>query len=103
MTEEVGSWLLQCVLLFDPLATIGHILRLEIDCNEGLLWIIIQSLFLLWKRRNAQKKASLQNCIPILKAEAEILTRTRHHNTAISAMDIIENNLRNPSQALSQT
>ena len=100
MTEEVGFWLLQCVLMFDPLTTPGRILRLEIDCNDGLLWVIIQSLFFSWKKRIAMKKSSLQNCLPILKAEADILSRTCHHNTAISAIDIIENNLRNPSLAL---
>ena len=88
MTKEVGSWLLQCVLMFDPLATPSHILQLEVD---GLIWIIIQSLFYSWKKRISPKKSNRHNCLPTLKAEADNLSRSRHQNTALSAIDIIEN------------
>ena len=92
MTEEVGAWLSHCVLKFDPLASPSHILRLEVVGNEGLLWIIIQTLFYLWNKRTSLKKSNLQNCLSSLKAEVEILARTRHQLTALSALDIIENN-----------
>ena len=85
-------WLLHSVIMFDPHATPSRILRLEVDGNDGLSWVIIQSLFFSWKKRSASKKSKLQDCLSSLKFEANILSRSRHQNAALSAIYIIENN-----------
>ena len=82
LTSEVGAWLLNLVRQYDPLLTPTQILRLEIEGGDGLVWVVINTMYFCWKRRSDRKKANLVECLANLTADLNILADTRYQGIA---------------------
>ena len=89
LSECVGNWLLNVVKSHDEDATTTSILSLDLTICEGLIWIIIQTLFFIWTKRTKNKRADLQECLANLSDTTQILSGTRHEMIASSITQIL--------------
>ena len=81
LSENVGNWLTKIVEQTIPLSSPALVLKLDMDGNEALIWIVVRTLLFIWKLRQRNKTASLVDCLATLTSEVKILASTRHSIT----------------------
>ena len=65
---NTGSWMLNLVLQVDPPARADRISKLEVAGSEALIWIVVQTLNFIWRKRSNGKTAGLEECQAMLLA-----------------------------------
>ena len=91
MTDNMGYWLLSTFRQQDPLANPLRILKLEIEGSDGLVWVTIQSLLLVYNSRKAGKPAAVIEIKAKMMADITLLLNTNHNNMATLALSLIQN------------
>ena len=81
LSSDVGDWLSDRVREIDNLATETMILRMDFSGGDGLVWVVLATLSILWEFRNKGKHINLNECKAILMSELETLENTKHQNT----------------------
>ena len=90
MTNEVGEWLINLVKQCIQSATPSQILKLDICSSDALIWVIANTLSFLWSSRMTGKSADLVQCMAKLSSDLIIMCDTKHNNTAVAALDLIQ-------------
>ena len=88
MSREVGDWLEKLVAAIEPDCSIDAMLKYEVD-DTSLTWILSHAFLFMWEKRQKNKKSFLNEYIPILSADLETLSSTRHENIATIASHYI--------------
>ena len=89
-SHNVGAWILDCVGLWVPNASVEDILTLNLDTSEAITWIIIESLSYIWTRRSANKTAILDECKASLQDKANVLHSTSKYDIASMIDQLIQ-------------
>ena len=84
LSVQTGSWLLNLVSVFLPNEPMSNIVSLNIDVNDGIMWIILNSLSFIWNKRQKNKAASLNECLAMLNDKANIMIESKYASIAES-------------------
>ena len=94
-TIEVGSWLISLInrLSFSHTRP-EDILKLSLECNtdfeDAIIWIIVNTLYIIWCLRSQGKSANVKLTRELLSQKLSILRETRHtilHRKAIALLE----------------
>lgn len=91
LSAEAGDWIMYLVLQYDPFATREKLLRLEVEGNEALVWIVIVALNFIWNRRSKGRYAKPQECIATILADTIILRESNLANLGLEIEQILNN------------
>ena len=81
LTYELGQWLLKTVRTFGP-ATESDVLRLNVQNNHALVWLIGETLYYCWTKRVSRNVADPPGFKAHVEAELMLMTETRYSQLA---------------------
>ena len=93
--SEVSVWLMQLLRLHVPLLQPSHVVLLHLgEVQESLhlplVWLIANTLGLIWDHRKEKKKPTLHSVRSTLEARINILRKTRFNN-AVTILESLPN------------
>ena len=86
LSYETGNWLLHLVRKLDPSADTERILKLDLNCDDAIFWIIITTLHSIWESRSKMRRLTVPEAKAILLTEVNVLHQTRFKNIAEAAL-----------------
>ena len=81
LTHELGQWLLKTVRTFGP-ATESDVLRLNVQNNHALVWLIAGTLYYCWTKRVSRNVADPPGFKAHVEAELMLMMETRYSQLA---------------------
>ena len=89
-SRPVSTWLLSLLRNFLLELTPRGILELSFDAGcDSLIWITVQILEYICRKRNVNKAANLYDCLSILHDNATLLRGTKHGNISNKIIPLI--------------
>ena len=80
----MGDWLKNLVESIEPENSIDDMLMYKVE-DSSLTWILSHAFQFMWERRQRNKKSTIMDYLPALRADIETLKGTRHENLATIA------------------
>ena len=65
------------------------VLTLNLDLSDGAIWVVVNTLLFCWNKRRMGRRATVEECQACLVADLNMMCDTKHHNTAVVALEII--------------
>ena len=90
LVQNVSRWLFSVIELqlgSEPLSL--DVLTLNLDLSDGAIWVVVNTLLFCWNKRRMGRRATVEECQACLVAELNMMCDTKHHNTAVVALEII--------------
>ena len=88
-SADIGAWLLALISSAIDDISPESVLNLDIEANEPMLWVILQTLKFIWDKRSLSKPVNTQECLATLHDKANILLETKHMNLAFEIIQLL--------------